>query len=220
MSWSERCENSGSRWWAILTPKALPPGIGSIEAFKEQMEQQLNAQIRTMREEHAKIGTPEWEADRQSGSVIVFRMMFDPMGEWLCLGTSDGAWVYPWSDVVSATDNLPAPGPDSRRWLANRRNRPWTHAAGDYVYAIDHDPERGRFLFGGLEGRVRYVEPLGGRSGVLFEPPGRWPINHLGLSRDRSAIGLTIQPDFHSNALYKAGPVVQFWNYLALSKTD
>ena len=50
-----------------LTPKALPPGIDSIEAFKEQMEQQLSAQIRTMREEHAKVGTPEWEADRRVG---------------------------------------------------------------------------------------------------------------------------------------------------------
>lgn len=203
-----------------LKPKTLPPGIASLEAFTEQMEQQLNAQIRTMREQRARIGTPEWEEDRARGSVIVFRMMFDPDGEWLCLGTSGGVWVYPWSDVVSASDDLPRPAltVDAGSRIVETDHGPLEQ--GDYVYAIDHDPERGRFLFGGLEGRVRFVEPRSGRSGVLLEPPGRWPINHLGLSLDRSAIGVTIQPDYHSNALYKAGPVVQFWNYSALSKTD
>jgi hypothetical protein len=203
-----------------LTPKGLALGIDSIEAFKEQMEQQLNVQIRTMREEHAKVGTPEWEADRESGSVIVFRMMFDPDGEWLCLGTSAGAWVYPWSDVASAAENLPRPAltVDAGSRLVETDHGPMER--GDYVYAIDHDLERGRFLFGGLEGRVRYVEPRSGRSGVLLEPPGRSRINALGLSLDRSALAVTIDPDSLSNALYKAGPVVQFWNYPALSKTD
>jgi hypothetical protein len=221
---SDELERTMRKQWeqmlGHLTPKALPPGIGSIEAFKEQMEQQLNAQIRTMREEHAKIGTSEWEADRQSGSVIVFRMMFDPKGEWLCLGTSDGAWVYPWSDVATATENLPRPvlTVDAGSRYVETDHGPIEQ--GDYVYAIDHDPDRGRFLFGGLEGRVRFVDPRSGRSGVLLEPPGRWPINHLGLSLDRSAVALTIQPDSYSNALYKAGPVVQFWNYSALPKTD
>ena len=212
----KQCE----RMLGNLTPKALPPGIDSIEAFKEQMEQQLSAQIRTLRKEHAKIGTPEWEADRVSGSVIVFRMMFDSDGEWLCLGTSAGAWIYPWSDVASATEELPRP---ALTVDAGSRLVETDHGSmeqGDYVYAIDHDPDRGRFLFGGLEGRVRFVEPRSGRSGVLLEPPGHWPINQLGLSLDRSALALTIQPDYHSNALYKAGPVVQFWNYPALSKTD
>ena len=152
--------------------------------------------------------------------MIVFRMMFDPDGEWLCLGTSSGAWVYPWSDVATATESLPRPAltVDAGSRFVDTDHGPMEQ--GDYVYAIDHDPERGRFLFGGLEGRVRYVEPRSGRSGVLLEPPGRSRINDLGLSLDRSALALTIFPDSLSNALYKAGPVAQFWNYPALSKTD
>ena len=154
----------------MLKPKSLPPGIDSIEAFKEQMEQQLNAQIHTMREDHAKLGTPDWEADRVSGSAIVFRMMFDPDGEWLCLGTSDGAWVYPWSDVATATEDLPRPAltVDAGSRFVETEHGPMER--GDYVYAIDHDPDRGRFLFGGLEGRVRFVEPRSGRSGVFLSP--------------------------------------------------
>jgi hypothetical protein len=202
----------------MLNPKQLPPGIRSIEELKAQMLQQMTLQIQRMREESAKIGTPEWEADRVTGSEIVFRMMFDPSGEWLCLGTSGGAWVYPWSEVVRANEDLsrPAVAVDAGSRFVETDHGPTKQ--GDYVYALDYDPERQRFLFGGLEGRVRYLEPRGGRSGVLLEPPGRWPIHHLGLSLDHSALGLTIQPDFYSNALYKAGPAVQFWNYRALSK--
>ena len=202
----------------MLNPKQLPPGIGSIEELTAQMLQQMTLQIQRMREESAKIGTPEWETDRVTGSEIVFCMMFDPSGEWLCLGTSGGVWVYSWSEVVRAAEDLlrPALAVDGGSRFVETDHGPTQQ--GDYVYALDYDPERKRFLFGGLEGRVRYLEPDGGRAGVLLEPPGRWPINHLGLSLDHSALGLTIQPDFYSNAVNKAGPVVQFWNYRALSK--
>jgi WD40 repeat protein len=204
---------------ARLDTAQLSPGIGSIDEFKEQMLQQMTLQIRRIREENAQIGTPEWEAARVSGLVIIFRMMFDPSGEWLCLGTSGGAWVYPWSDVVRANEDLPRPALAIDAGPRTMETDRGPTEKGDYVYALNYDHDRERFLFGGLEGRVRYVEPSSGRSGALLEPPGRSPINQLGLSLDGSVLGLTIQPDFYSNAIHKVGPVIQFWNYPALSET-
>jgi hypothetical protein len=148
------------------------------------------------------------------------KLMFNPSGERLCLRTTGGAWVLPWSDVVRANEDLPCralaidAGPRTMETDSGPTEK------GDYVYALDYDHERERFLFGGPEGRVRYVEPSSGRSEALLEPPGRSPINQLGLSLDGSVLGLTIQPDFYSNAIQKVGPVVQFWNYPAPSKTS
>jgi hypothetical protein len=202
----------------LINPKQLPPEIGSIGKFKEQLEQQMTLQIRRMREESAKIGTPECEADRESGSAIVFRMIFDQSGEWLCLGTSKGAWVYPWSEVVQSGEDLPRPSlavdAGSRIVETDRGSM----MEVDYVYGVDYDPERHWLLFGGLEGPVRYLDLRTGRSGVLFEPPVQCPMTHLGPSIDRSALGLTSQPEWHSNSIHKAGPVVQFWDYPALCR--
>jgi hypothetical protein len=143
-------------------------------------------------------------------------MMFDPSGEWLCMGTSAGARVYAWSEIVRAKEDLPPPVQTVDAGTRIVETELGEKEQRDYVYALDFDSERHMFLFGGLEGRVRFLEPHSGNTGVLLEPPGGWPINHLALSLDRSAIGLTIQPDFYSNAFHKPGPVVQFWDYSAV----
>ena len=67
-----------------------------------------------------------------------------------------------------------------------------------------------------LDGRVRYLDLQSGRSGVLIEPPGQWPIHHLALSTDRRALGLKYLPEYLSRSNNRPGPVLQFWNYPAL----
>ena len=52
---------------------------------------------------------------------------------------------------------------------------------GGYIYDLDFDPDRGRLLFAGLEGRVRFLDLASGRSGILIDPPAPAPIYRLAL---------------------------------------
>ncbi len=199
-----------------LDPKHLPPGVNSIEEVKEQLEKGVAEQLKSMREQNERLGTPEWQADQVWGSEAVYSMIFDKSGDRLCLGTQNGVRVYRWDEVVRAHDDMSRPimavdlGSKSMKMDSHSTEKE------QYVNALDYDAERDWVLFAGLEGLVRYLDLSSGRSGVLLEPPEDWPILQIELSIDRSALAVRYGPDFFSQKLDKRGIAVQFWNYRAL----
>jgi hypothetical protein len=190
--------------------KALPPGMGSIEDLKRQFEEQ----IVKMREGYARGGLPSGQLPSDRGSEGVFRVRFDPSGERLCLATTGGVRVYSWHDVLNADGDLrpelavdiPGTMVETEQGMIRRDG---------YVY--DFDLDRDRLLFGGLDGRVRYLDIDSGQSGVLLEPPALPPIHRLVLSRDRTTLALTTNPDMFAQGRNKRGPLIQFWDYQAIS---
>ena len=199
-----------------LDPNRLPPGINSIEEVKEQLAQGVAEQLKNMREQNARLGTPEWQADRESGTEAVYSMIFDKSGDRLCLGTQNGIRVFRWDEVVNAQDDMPTPIMGVELGSKTMTTGKYSTEKEPYMYTLEHDEERDWVLFAGLEGLVRYLDLSSGRSGVLLEPPEDWPILQVELSIDRSALAVRYRPDFFSQNLNKRGIAVQFWNYPAL----
>jgi hypothetical protein len=86
------------------------------------------------------------------------------------------------------------------------------------VYALAHDAAGNRLLFGGLEGKIGFLDLASGRSGALLDPPGRPAVQRLGLSRDRRSLCCTCQPDLLANGNKRRPALLQVWNYAALEQ--
>jgi WD40 repeat protein len=199
-----------------LDPDQLPPRVASKEEFREKLRQSAAQQLEAMRQQRARLGTPEWQAEHASSAVPVLSLLFDSSGERLCIGTNAGVHVYRWNQIVEAEADWPPP-----LWLISLESRFVTSRKVSvqqhpsvHTLAFDHD--RDWLLFGSLDGRVGYLDLESGRSGVLVEPPGQWPIYNIALSRDLTALALSYQPEYLSTSANRPGPVVQFWNYPAL----
>ena len=95
---------------------------------------------------------------------------------------------------------------------------PEAGARGNFVNSLAHDSDRDWLLFAGGEGRVRYLDLADGRTGILLEPPGRPGIGHMALSRDRSALGITCEPDINDEGANQRAAVIQFWDYRVLCR--
>ncbi len=197
---------------------AAIPGSRSIEQFREVFVQQIEEQIRQMRERVGQAGRSRFEPLPEQGSEKVFRVRFDPSGERLALGTIAGVRVHPWRDVVDADGDLPRPGLAVDLAGTMIAAGPGASRSGGFVYDLEFDPDRDRLIFAGLDGRVRFLDLASGRSGILLEPPAHPPIQRLALSRDRSAMALVAMPDLFSQGRNRRGPIVQFWDYQAISR--
>ncbi len=205
-------ERARQQMLEMLARTGLPPDAAAIENLERAIEQQ----IQTLQEQWAKDGPHSRQGANDRGSEILFRIGFDASGERVCLATSAGIRVYPWHEILNADGDLlrPALAVDGEETSVETEhgsaNRP------GFMYDFDHDPIRDRLLFGGLDGRVHFLDLASGHSGVLFEPPGRPPILRLALSRDRTALAITSYPDMHARGSKRRGWVVQFWNYQAV----
>jgi hypothetical protein len=202
--------------------RPMRPGSGSAERFREVFEQQIAEQIRKMRERVALVqaGRSPFQVPQDRGSEKVYRLRFDPSGERLALATMAGVRVYPWRDVVDADGDLPRPAlaVDIAGTMVEAR-RGAAHLGG-CVYDLEYDPDCDRLIFAGLDGCVRFLELASGRSGILLEPPAHPPIHRLILSRDRSTLALIAMPDMFNHGRNRRGPILQFWDYQAISRVS
>jgi hypothetical protein len=74
-----------------------------------------------------------------------------------------------------------------------------------------HDEKGNRLVFGGLSGKIGYLDLNDGSSGILLDIPGRPAIVNLALARDGSALACVCRANIFS------GPtLLQIWNYPAL----
>jgi hypothetical protein len=191
------------------------PGYDSVESFKQALVNQIEEQIRKMREGFARGGSLPGLDAPERGTEGVFRIRFDPSGEHLALATMNGVRVYPWPSVLNGDGDLarPALAVDVAGTAVEAG---LTSPAGGYVYDLDYDPDRARFLFAGLDGRVRFLDTASGGSGILLDPPARPPIHRLALSRDRSALALIAAPGMFDRGRNRRASVIQFWDYGAI----
>jgi hypothetical protein len=203
----------------MFKKRPLPSRYTSFEQFQESFEQQLEEQIRKMREQFEQRKANPFPTPVECGSEGVFRIRFDPSGEHLAVATMAGMRIYPWQEILDADGDLrrPALAVDVAGNAVDV-GRGATLMPGGYVYDLEYDPDRDRFLFAGLDGRVKFLDLASGDSGILLDPPSRPPIHRLALSRDRSALALIAMPDMLSRSQNRRGPIIQFWDYRAINQ--
>jgi hypothetical protein len=157
--------------------------------------------------------TPEWLDEKASSGEFISELAFDAAGERLFAATNRGVRAYLWSEVLGSTGEMPPPrlAVNLDPWL--RETPEGAEERNSFVHALAYDSDREWLLFAGQEGRVRYLDLADGRTGVLIEPPGRPTIGRLALSRDRSALGITCNPDINDEGPNQRAAVIQFWDY-------
>jgi WD40 repeat protein len=212
----QKIREQQDRLISSLDPRHLPPGVASIEAFKEQIQQQMAKQLEAMRQHNAQLGTPEWQAEQAAGALPVLSLLFDDSGERLFIGSSRGVHVYEWNEMAMAGDRWPHPVHVVELQPRLVTTRKVSINLDPSVLSLAYDANRNWLVFGSQDGCVHVLDLPSRCSGVLVEPPGAWPIHYLALSNDLSALGLKYQPDPMSTSIIRPGPMLQFWNYPAL----
>jgi hypothetical protein len=179
---------------------------------------QIEMFARQAREALATTRTPGWRDEKARSGEFISEVMFDPSGARLFTATLEGVRVYLWREILEASDEMPPPvlAVNLDSWL--KETPEGTEPRNSFVATLAYDPDRNWLLFAGQEGRVRYLDLLDGRTGVLLEPPGRPAIGRLALSRDRSALGITCNSDINDEGRNKRAAVIQFWDYAALRR--
>ena len=188
----------------VVKKTGLPSGAGPVEKFMEQLERDSAARLRGLCDQAIKAGPP--------GGIL--RMRFDPSGERLYLGTLAGLRAFSWQDIANVDASLPEPAVRIDLAMPSGESR----YCDGYVYDLGIDADNSRVLFAGGDGRLHFLEPPSGRSRVLLQPSGLPPIRRLALSRDRTALALILQADDVLPPRKARGPVLQSWDYRALSR--
>jgi hypothetical protein len=181
----------------------------------EDVDRQLEQQVRGLRED---FGSPTRLVDTERGCNQALVIRFDASGNRLLVATDAGVQVYAWGDMLAARDGdlRPAQAVHLAGAVVDRGQGPM-HEDG-WIYGLDHDPARNRLLFGGLDGHLRFLDLDSGNSGLLLSPPGLPPIRGVVLSRDRATLCLVADKDFLVHGPNLRGPVLQFWDYEAISQ--
>jgi hypothetical protein len=197
----------------------LPPGVANAEEFIARFKQQIEQTIARMRQQFQQTKQAGPSAftppDRGSESVTCLECSAD--GRLLFVATDKGVRVFAWDALTAATESTPPPlfaAEAEAVAIEMGLGMTGTHRM---VYALAHDAAGNRLLFGGLEGKVGFLDLATGRSGTLLDPPGRPAVQRLGLSRDRGSLCCTCQPDLLAQSKRRPA-LLQVWNYAALEQ--
>ena len=128
------------------------------------------------------------------GKEAVTCLQFSSDGRWLICGTQEGVRVFAWDRLKSSREAGPTPdlAADTDEKIANEADE--REVGGRRVYAVALDETRQRVLFGGLGGKVRFLDLESGLSGDLLTIPDGLSVRELAVSSDRSALLLTRMP--------------------------
>lgn len=141
-------------------------------------------------------------------------LQFTPDGKWLICGTNQGLRVFCWPNLQTTTEASPTPDFSIQAGQLPPQPDEPVQFAGRWVYGLDYDPAQQRVLFGGLEGKIRYLDLTSGKGGELLAGPERTVILKLSLTPDRTAIVVTRHPMTVRND--PEPERFQIWNYQAL----
>ena len=150
----------------------------------------------------------------------VNQLEFDPSGDRLFAATEGGLRVYLWRECMEASAEMPPPilAVDAEEWV--HKTADGMLSVGGAVSRSAHDPDRDWLLFGGADGRLRYLDLASGHADTLLEPPGLRPIGKLAFSRDRTVLGASCGTDMIEDASARpmrcSSSAVQFWDYRAV----
>jgi hypothetical protein len=173
---------------------------------------------REVREALAATREPGWLEQKARSREWVHQLAFDPAGERLFAATERGLRVYLWRECVAARVEMPPPILVADADTIVFETADGFLNIGGAVSAFVHDPDRDWLLFGGADGRVRYLDLATGQTGILLEPPGLRPIQQLAFSRDRTALGVACGTDMIEDGSarpMRSTAAVQFWDYRA-----
>lgn len=161
----------------------------------------------------------EYEAQiklaREASPTPVERLLvmeFSPDGRLLLCGTNAGLRVFEWATLLQG----------------DPQKVEWKYAVGEHglnqfkdpgkqmleVQALDYDVSRKRVLFGGPDGKLRYLDIDSNDSGILLDESDESPIRKIAITPDRSAVVMTRRPDTTNRN--KQREKFQIWNYPAL----
>ncbi len=159
---------------------------------------------------------PGWLDQKARSRESLNQLAFDLTGEHLFAATEGGLRVYRWCEILEANTETPPPlfAVDADK-LVHETADGYVSIGGG-VAAFAHDPDRDWLLFGGADGRVRFLDLADGQTGTLLEPPGLRPIKQLAFSRDRTVLGVacgTNMIEDGSARPMRCSAAVQFWNY-------
>src|SRR5205807_1506519 len=79
------------------------------------------------------------------------------------------------------------------------------------VRALAHDVPGDRLLFGGLDGKIGFLDLATGRAGTLLDPPARPAVFDLGLSRDRRSLCCACRPEWFAQGKNRKPQLLQVW---------
>jgi len=197
---------------------APPEGVGAeemIRRFREQMEKTI-AEMKRQYEQRQQAG-PAGLFPPQ-GTEQVTALECSPDGRLVFCATDRGVRVFAWDALLAAKGQTPAPVlavASEPVTVEAGRGMAVSHRIG--AWGLAHDAAGNRLLFGGLEGKVGFLDLVTGRSGTLLDPPGRPAVQRLGLSRDRGSLCCTCQPDLLVQRKRRPA-LLQVWNYAALEQ--
>ena len=203
---------------AAYRKAGLPEPKDLAERMRQEMEKLLavaQQQIERLQTARAGGAAPAAALPAQ-GMERLHALEVSADGRWLSYAAQQGVRVLAWDAVTAAAETTPAPAfavPAEPVAVPFGGSGMTTMQA--QTYAVAHDAVANRLLFAGLEGKVKSLDLATGQVGLLLDPPGRPPINRLGLARDRSALCCTCYPEMFAGNNRKP-PLVQVWNYAAL----
>jgi WD40 repeat protein len=162
---------------------------------------------------------PDWLERKARSRERVNQLEFDRSGDRLFAATEGGLRVYLWRQCMEASAEMPPPilAVDADEWVHETADG--LLSVGGAVSAIAHDSDRDWLLFGGADGRLRYLDLASGQASTLLEPPGRRPIGKLAFSRDGTVLGTSVGTNMIEDASarpMRSSSAVQFWNYRAV----
>jgi hypothetical protein len=126
--------------------------------------------------------------------------------------------VLAWDEVLAAQEATPAPvfAAEAEPVAVDVGGRMMTTQRAVHGLAVDAAGKR--LLYGGLEGKIGFLDLNTGRSGTLLDPPGRPAVRRLGLARNRSALCCTVEPDLFVQGRNRRPALLQVWNYTDLDR--
>ena len=154
------------------------------------------------------------EMTRYRSGEFLGPLKFTPDGKWLICATNEGVRVFSWPTLRTTTEASPTPDFSAEAGQMPARPEDPVQYTGRWTYALDYDPARQRVLFGGLEGKVKYLDLTSGKSGALPAGPERTVVDRLSLTPDRTAMVVTRHPMNLPNVPEPGR--FQIWNYQAL----
>jgi hypothetical protein len=165
----------------------------------------------------AGVGAPEleeWKRAFVHGHYEILSLKFSPDGALMFCGTTSGLVVWEWEEVLTSQKTTPAPlfsmvpVPEA----SETQDRQYEN----YLYDVVLDDVQNRLLFGGIEGKVRFLNLEDRSTGVLLDPPGKVSVVKLQLSHDRRYLGCLCGPP--SQEADQQDWRVQVWDYQELAR--
>lgn len=168
------------------------------------------AHLRKIYEAQKLVAQQAMPASRENVAALDFA----PDGQWLVCATDAGVRVFTWAKLLQSEEAMV-------EWsFAAEAENPICLSSKDVhntrgIYSIVYDPKFQRILYGGAEGKLKYLELNTNRAGVFPIVSEGMPITRLHLSANSGVLAMTKCEIHHGN---DSKSKFQIWDYTAISQ--